>query len=77
MCKICMSYIQYLKGKGTGKVNPVKAIKAYRGSGGTAPIIPNCATRRQVHDQLHALIALPHVHIQQEAGCIPEPVLTF
>lgn len=72
-----MSYIQYLKGKGTGKVHPVQAIKAYRGSGNTAPLIPNCANRRQVHVQLHAPVALPPVHIQQEAGCIPGPVLTF
>jgi hypothetical protein len=45
---------------------PVQAIKAWRGSGGTSPLIPNCG--RQLHDHLHAPVPLPPVHTEQEAG---------
>jgi hypothetical protein len=41
------------------KAVPVHAIKAFRGSGGTAPLIRNLGTRWRESGQIHAPTVIP------------------
>jgi hypothetical protein len=65
-----------------GKVVPVHAMKAYRGSGGIAPFILNLSTRWEVNCQHHTPAPSPLekeslVPFEEEAGWAPEPAWEF
>jgi len=52
--------VEYFKLKVKGKVVPVQAMKSYRGSSGTAPLIPNWYQR---HSRINGLNSLTSTFI--------------